>query len=167
MASLGAKPRLMILKIVIENFKSYGGVKEIGPFHKSFSSVVGPNGSGKSNVIDAMLFVFGKKASQMRFNKVRPPRTRDARLRAALPTPRRPTDDLQPTTFARPPPARSSRSSFTAPPSTRTWTTRASVSTSRRSWTMRVRGGGRSGTQALSLVHASLSRWVQVADGTH
>ena len=61
----------MILKMIIENFKSYGGVKEIGPFHKSFSSVVGPNGSGKSNVIDAMLFVFGKKASQMRFKKVR------------------------------------------------------------------------------------------------
>jgi hypothetical protein len=65
-----SRPRLMILKMIIENFKSYGGVKEIGPFHKSFSSVVGPNGSGKSNVIDAMLFVFGKKASQMRFKKV-------------------------------------------------------------------------------------------------
>ncbi len=55
----------------VENFKSYGGVKEIGPFHKSFSSVVGPNGSGKSNVIDAMLFVFGKKSSKLRLNKVR------------------------------------------------------------------------------------------------
>ena len=32
---------------------------------QSFSSVVGPNGSGKSNVIDAMLFVFGKKAKQV------------------------------------------------------------------------------------------------------
>ena len=63
-------PRLTILKMVMENFKSYGGVKEIGPFHKSFSSVVGPNGSGKSNVIDAMLFVFGKRASKMRLNKV-------------------------------------------------------------------------------------------------
>lgn len=60
----------MITKMVLENFKSYGGVKEIGPFHKCFSSVVGPNGSGKSNVIDAMLFVFGKKASQMRLSKV-------------------------------------------------------------------------------------------------
>ena len=30
-----------------------------------FSSVVGPNGSGKSNVIDAMLFVFGKRAKQV------------------------------------------------------------------------------------------------------
>ncbi|XP_022883355.1 structural maintenance of chromosomes protein 4-like [Olea europaea var. sylvestris] len=36
----------------------------------SFSAVVGPNGSGKSNVIDAMLFVFGKRAKQMRLNKV-------------------------------------------------------------------------------------------------
>lgn len=29
--------------------------------------MVGPNGSGKSNVIDAMLFVFGKRAKQVRF----------------------------------------------------------------------------------------------------
>lgn len=26
---------------------------------------MGPNGSGKSNVIDAMLFVFGKRAKQV------------------------------------------------------------------------------------------------------
>lgn len=32
--------------------------------------MVGPNGSGKSNVIDAMLFVFGKRAKQLRLNKV-------------------------------------------------------------------------------------------------
>lgn len=62
--------RLMITKMVLENFKSYAGVKEIGPFHKCFSSVVGPNGSGKSNVIDAMLFVFGKRAKKLRLNKV-------------------------------------------------------------------------------------------------
>lgn len=37
---------------------------------QKFSSVVGPNGSGKSNVIDAMLFVFGKRAKQLRLNKV-------------------------------------------------------------------------------------------------
>eukprot|EP00978_Attheya_sp_CCMP212_P035706 scaffold157035_cov37-Attheya_sp.AAC.2 len=66
----GPLPRLMITKMVLENFKSYGGVKEIGPFHKCFSSVVGPNGSGKSNVIDAMLFVFGKRAKKLRLNKV-------------------------------------------------------------------------------------------------
>jgi structural maintenance of chromosome 4 len=54
----------------LENFKSYAGVKEVGPFHKCFSAVVGPNGSGKSNVIDAMLFVFGKRAKKLRLNKV-------------------------------------------------------------------------------------------------
>ncbi len=62
--------RLLITKIFLENFKSYGGTKEIGPFHKRFSSIVGPNGSGKSNVIDAMLFVFGKRAKKLRLNKV-------------------------------------------------------------------------------------------------
>jgi structural maintenance of chromosome 4 len=62
--------RLMIAKLVLENFKSYAGVKEIGPFHKCFSSIVGANGSGKSNVIDAMLFVFGKRAKKLRLNKV-------------------------------------------------------------------------------------------------
>lgn len=66
----GPVPRLMIRQIVLENFKSYGGVKVIGPFHKSFSSIVGPNGSGKSNTIDALLFVFGKRAKKMRLNKV-------------------------------------------------------------------------------------------------
>jgi structural maintenance of chromosome 4 len=63
-------PRLIITKMVLENFKSYAGIKTIGPFHKCFSSVVGPNGSGKSNVIDAMLFVFGKRAKKLRLNKV-------------------------------------------------------------------------------------------------
>ena len=28
-------PRLMISKIVCENFKSYAGIKELGPFHKA------------------------------------------------------------------------------------------------------------------------------------
>lgn len=60
----------MISQLVLENFKSYGGKKVIGPFHKRFSSIVGPNGSGKSNVIDAMLFVFGKRAKKLRLKKV-------------------------------------------------------------------------------------------------
>ena len=64
------KPRLIVVKMVLENFKSYGGVREIGPFHKCFSAIVGPNGSGKSNVIDALLFVFGKRAKQLRLKKV-------------------------------------------------------------------------------------------------
>ncbi|PNH08015.1 Structural maintenance of chromosomes protein 4 [Tetrabaena socialis] len=64
------KQRLMIREMVLDNFKSYAGKQKVGPFHKSFSAVVGPNGSGKSNVIDAMLFVFGRRAKQLRFNKV-------------------------------------------------------------------------------------------------
>lgn len=72
LAAAAAPPnqRLMIREMVLENFKSYAGEQRVGPFHKSFSAVVGPNGSGKSNVIDAMLFVFGRRAKQLRFNKV-------------------------------------------------------------------------------------------------
>ena len=66
----GAPSRLMITHMMLENFKSYAGVQEIGPFHKRFSSVVGPNGSGKSNVIDALLFVFGARANKLRLTKV-------------------------------------------------------------------------------------------------
>jgi structural maintenance of chromosome 4 len=60
----------MIEKVVLENFKSYYGRKEIGPLHKCFSSVVGPNGSGKSNLIESLLFVFGKRAKRMRLNRL-------------------------------------------------------------------------------------------------
>lgn len=66
----GPKPRLTIHKLVLVNFKSYAGRQEIGPFHKSFSAIVGPNGSGKSNTIDALLFVFGYRASKMRQGKL-------------------------------------------------------------------------------------------------
>ncbi|KAJ3076663.1 Structural maintenance of chromosomes protein 4, partial [Quaeritorhiza haematococci] len=62
--------RLVISKMVLVNFKSYAGRVEIGPFHKSFTSIVGPNGSGKSNVIDSLLFVFGFKAKKMRQGKL-------------------------------------------------------------------------------------------------
>ena len=65
-----SKPRLTIHKLVLVNFKSYAGRQEIGPFHKSFSAIVGPNGSGKSNTIDALLFVFGYRASKMRQGKL-------------------------------------------------------------------------------------------------
>jgi structural maintenance of chromosome 4 len=64
------EPRLTIKSLVLENFKSYAGRQEIGPFHRCFSAIVGPNGSGKSNVIDAILFVFGKHAKALRLNKV-------------------------------------------------------------------------------------------------
>ena len=64
------KTRMMIKTLVLTNFKSYAGKQIVGPFHGSFSAVVGPNGSGKSNVIDALLFVFGFRASKMRQGKI-------------------------------------------------------------------------------------------------
>ncbi|KAK0434825.1 RecF/RecN/SMC N terminal domain-containing protein [Armillaria borealis] len=66
----GPQKRLVIHKMALVNFKSYAGRQEIGPFHKSFSSIVGPNGSGKSNTIDALLFVFGYRATKMRQGKL-------------------------------------------------------------------------------------------------
>ena len=63
-------PRLIITHITNENFKSYAGQHVLGPFHKSFTSIVGPNGSGKSNVIDSMLFVFGYRAQKIRSKKI-------------------------------------------------------------------------------------------------
>ncbi|KAJ3895317.1 RecF/RecN/SMC [Lentinula edodes] len=66
----GPQSRLVIHKLALVNFKSYAGRQEIGPFHKSFSSIVGANGSGKSNTIDALLFVFGYRAAKMRQGKL-------------------------------------------------------------------------------------------------
>ncbi|GFS86862.1 structural maintenance of chromosomes protein 4 [Nephila pilipes] len=62
--------RLVITHLTVNNFKSYAGKQTIGPFDKNFTAVVGPNGSGKSNVIDALMFVFGKKAKNIRANKI-------------------------------------------------------------------------------------------------
>ena len=70
MSAPKAKSRLMIEKLTLHNFKSYAGLKCIGPFGKKFSAVVGPNGSGKSNVIDALQFVFGRRANKLRLKKV-------------------------------------------------------------------------------------------------
>lgn len=64
------KSRIVLTYLILDNFKSYAGRQEVGPFHASFSSVVGPNGSGKSNVIDSLLFVFGFRASKMRQGKI-------------------------------------------------------------------------------------------------
>ena len=49
----------------MENFKSFLGRNEIGYF-QDFSVVLGPNGSGKSNIIDAISFVLGLNAQQLR-----------------------------------------------------------------------------------------------------
>ena len=42
----------------------------IGPLDQEFSVIIGPNGCGKSNLLESLLFVFGKKARKMRLNKL-------------------------------------------------------------------------------------------------
>lgn len=57
---------MIIHKLQLENFKSYNGTHDFGPFDSHFTCVIGPNGNGKSNIIDAVLFVFGFKSSKLR-----------------------------------------------------------------------------------------------------
>ncbi|KAK7277559.1 hypothetical protein RJT34_22574 [Clitoria ternatea] len=54
-----------IHRLDIENFKSYKGSHEIGPF-KDFTAIIGPNGAGKSNLMDAISFVLGVRTGQLR-----------------------------------------------------------------------------------------------------
>ena len=62
---LAKKNSLKLHKIVLENFKSFEGVHEIGYF-LNFSVVLGPNGSGKSNIIDAICFALGMRTISLR-----------------------------------------------------------------------------------------------------
>lgn len=52
-------------RLEVDNFKSYKGHQQIGPF-KNFTAIVGPNGSGKSNLMDAISFVLGVRTAQLR-----------------------------------------------------------------------------------------------------
>ncbi|KAF5194806.1 Structural maintenance of chromosomes protein [Thalictrum thalictroides] len=54
-----------ILRLELENFKSYKGFQTIGPFY-DFTAVIGPNGAGKSNLMDAISFVLGVRTGQLR-----------------------------------------------------------------------------------------------------
>lgn len=58
----------MMTHIELENFLSFPGVQKIGPFHKKFS-IRELNDGGKVNLIDAMLFLFGKRSKQLENNK--------------------------------------------------------------------------------------------------
>lgn len=55
--------------IELENFKSYCGYQVVGPL-KPFTAIIGPNGSGKSNFMDAISFVLGEKASNLRVKRL-------------------------------------------------------------------------------------------------
>ncbi|KAG9445663.1 hypothetical protein H6P81_011791 [Aristolochia fimbriata] len=54
-----------ILRLELENFKSYKGLQTIGPFY-DFTAVIGPNGAGKSNLMDAISFVLGVRSGHLR-----------------------------------------------------------------------------------------------------
>lgn len=54
-----------ILRLELENFKSYKGHQVIGPFY-DFTAIIGPNGAGKSNLMDAISFVLGVRSGQLR-----------------------------------------------------------------------------------------------------
>ncbi|OQR80760.1 structural maintenance of chromosomes protein [Achlya hypogyna] len=59
-----------ILRLDVQNFKSYGGKQEIGPFYR-FTAVIGPNGAGKSNLMDAISFVLGVNSRHLRSNQLK------------------------------------------------------------------------------------------------
>ncbi|UZJ52181.1 hypothetical protein CBS101457_001501 [Exobasidium rhododendri] len=59
-----------LIRLEVENFKSYRGQQSIGPFH-TFSAVIGPNGSGKSNLMDAISFVLGVRSLQLRSSQLK------------------------------------------------------------------------------------------------
>jgi structural maintenance of chromosome 1 len=69
-----------IVRLEVENFKSYRDRQVIGPF-KNFQGVIGPNGGGfykilnlislgKSNVMDAIAFVLGLKVGRLKSAKL-------------------------------------------------------------------------------------------------
>lgn len=59
-----------LVKLELENFKSYGGFHMVGPF-KNFSCIVGPNGTGKSNLMDAISFVLGIQSRFLRSSNIK------------------------------------------------------------------------------------------------
>ena len=55
--------------LTLKGFKSFASATTLH-FEPGVTCVVGPNGSGKSNLIECLLFVFGKRAKRMRLNKL-------------------------------------------------------------------------------------------------
>jgi structural maintenance of chromosome 4 len=54
--------------VTLENFKSYAGRIHLQDINPGFVSIVGPNGCGKSNLLEALLFVMGRKVHHLRLN---------------------------------------------------------------------------------------------------
>jgi chromosome segregation protein len=58
-----------INKVTCKGFKSFQRKTAI-PFFEGLTAIVGENGSGKSNVLDALSFVFGRRSSKLRAEKM-------------------------------------------------------------------------------------------------
>ncbi|TGZ79951.1 RecF/RecN/SMC protein [Ascodesmis nigricans] len=71
-----------LVRLELENFKSYKGHQVIHLGDGYFTSIVGPNGSGKSNSMDAISFVLGIKSSQLRSTHLRDLIYRGRKLRS-------------------------------------------------------------------------------------
>lgn len=69
---------MKISSIILENFKSYYGHNVLGPFDVRMTAVIGPNGAGKSNLVESLLFVFGKRAPWMRAQQLHQLISRDS-----------------------------------------------------------------------------------------
>lgn len=65
----GRKAQTKINKVTAKGFKSFQRKTSI-PFYKGLTAVVGENGNGKSNILDGISFVFGKRSSQLRAEKL-------------------------------------------------------------------------------------------------
>lgn len=60
-----------LVRLELNNFKSYKGHHVLLFGNASFTSIIGPNGSGKSNSMDAISFVLGIKSSHLRSTHLR------------------------------------------------------------------------------------------------
>jgi chromosome segregation protein len=58
-----------INKVKCKGFKSFQRKVSI-PFYKGLTAIVGENGNGKSNILDALSFVFGRRSSKLRAEKL-------------------------------------------------------------------------------------------------
>ncbi len=58
-----------INKVSCKGFKSFQRRTSI-PFYKGLTAIVGENGNGKSNILDALSFVFGRRSSRLRAEKL-------------------------------------------------------------------------------------------------
>eukprot|EP00762_Andalucia_godoyi_P002040 ANDGO_02603.mRNA.1 Structural maintenance of chromosomes protein 1 len=66
-SSIGPKQQTSgsLVALELENWKSYAGKHILGPLSR-FTCIIGPNGAGKSNIIDAIRFVLGCHARDLR-----------------------------------------------------------------------------------------------------